>query len=335
MGAGGALAFPYAGPRVPHAVLEINQRCNISCNACYKSKSAYTKPFRRVVAELDALCACRDLSTVTIAGGEPTLHPELPAIIAHCAGRGLSVQLISNCVELPETLLESCRRAGLRDILIHVDASQNRPDVTPGASEAELLPLREAIVGRIARHGINCSVALTVYRSTLDQVAGVVAWMIAHPDVKRMVLFCCGDIEGTLRRFAGGRVLETTYPAAERHDPEEAAAAPEPLASQEVGTADLASVFARLGLQACMYNGSNRSDEERRWLVFAAVLRQGPTGSREVYLLPPSYGRVLRFAHALASLRLGRRPGPAGGLPGFTRATRAEGRAASARENRT
>src|SRR4030095_16050667 len=94
------LRMPYEGPDVPHAVIEVNQRCNISCTACYKDKSTYTKPLQQILDEVALVHAPRRLGVLSLAGGEPTLHPDLPAIILAIARRGVQLQLLSNGLHL-------------------------------------------------------------------------------------------------------------------------------------------------------------------------------------------------------------------------------------------
>jgi MoaA/NifB/PqqE/SkfB family radical SAM enzyme len=76
------MALPFTGCRVPHAVLEVNQECNMSCRACYKHHERSSKPVDLILAEIGLLLEKRQLTSITVAGGEPTLHPELPRVSA-------------------------------------------------------------------------------------------------------------------------------------------------------------------------------------------------------------------------------------------------------------
>src|SRR5688572_1768050 len=72
------------------------RRCNLACTYCneYDDHSPPVptdEMFRRVdkLAELGT-------AVVTISGGEPLLHPDLPAIIARIKERGMVCTLITN-----------------------------------------------------------------------------------------------------------------------------------------------------------------------------------------------------------------------------------------------
>jgi MoaA/NifB/PqqE/SkfB family radical SAM enzyme len=131
------MALPFTGCRVPHAVLEVNQECNMSCRACYKHRERSSKSMDQILAEIELLLEKRRLTTVTLAGGEPTLHPELPQVIESLRERGLTVMMLSNGTNLNDERLAAYRAAGLSRILLHVDCGQRRPDHPCARTESE------------------------------------------------------------------------------------------------------------------------------------------------------------------------------------------------------
>ena len=75
--------MPYDGPDVPHVVIEVNQKCNISCKACYKDKLDYTPSHivRRIVGNYPGLCKfCKDYkatrSDVKLHEKKCTMNPQ-------------------------------------------------------------------------------------------------------------------------------------------------------------------------------------------------------------------------------------------------------------------
>src|SRR5258705_2014303 len=72
------------------------RRCNLSCTYC-NEYDAVSKPvpLETMQRRLDLLA---DLGTsmITVSGGEPLLHPELDAMIAHTRRRGMIASLITN-----------------------------------------------------------------------------------------------------------------------------------------------------------------------------------------------------------------------------------------------
>ncbi|MFW5739874.1 MAG: 4Fe-4S cluster-binding domain-containing protein, partial [Myxococcota bacterium] len=71
------IPMPWSAQDVPHATLEVNQACNLACHGCYKWKFSYMKPLAKICEEVDIAARARKLETITLLGGEPTLHPAL------------------------------------------------------------------------------------------------------------------------------------------------------------------------------------------------------------------------------------------------------------------
>ena len=90
------MTLPWTGPGVPHAVLDINRGCDIRCRACYNARPVSLKSLSAIDAELDTLSRLRRLHAVTIAGGEPLLHPDLFEVIRRIKGRGFVPAMLTN-----------------------------------------------------------------------------------------------------------------------------------------------------------------------------------------------------------------------------------------------
>lgn len=106
-------------------IFEITERCNLTCPTCFTASSphlTWSMPFDEFASKLDRLLAAGKSSAdiVQISGGEPTTHPELERIVAHCLDRGIAkVYINSNGV----------RFAGDRplvDRLAAIDAGRDR-----------------------------------------------------------------------------------------------------------------------------------------------------------------------------------------------------------------
>lgn len=80
-------------------LLRINGHCQMACAFCFVDRSAGDLPLATLTAELDALAA-RHTDHVVLSGGEPTIHPELPALIAHAAASGFrTIEIQTNGVK--------------------------------------------------------------------------------------------------------------------------------------------------------------------------------------------------------------------------------------------
>jgi len=107
-------------PFLAHVV--IIRRCNLSCGYCSEyDKVSYPVPVDILEKRLRKL---RSLGTfgISLTGGEPTLHPNLPDLIRTCRELGFfRTGMISNGFLLRRDLIEALNQAGLQEMQISVD----------------------------------------------------------------------------------------------------------------------------------------------------------------------------------------------------------------------
>jgi uncharacterized radical SAM superfamily Fe-S cluster-containing enzyme len=89
-------------------LIEITQRCNLSCPTCYADSSPQRDEFLSLVdfvLLLDKLLARGkgDADLIQLSGGEPTIHPEFFAILDHALSRGVrQVYINTNGLKLAD-----------------------------------------------------------------------------------------------------------------------------------------------------------------------------------------------------------------------------------------
>ena len=100
----------------------IIRRCNLACGYCSEyDKVSEPIPFRILEERLHKL---KNLGTfgISLTGGEPTLHPELPRLIRKCRElRFFRTGMISNGLLLRPELIEELNDAGLQEMQISID----------------------------------------------------------------------------------------------------------------------------------------------------------------------------------------------------------------------
>jgi MoaA/NifB/PqqE/SkfB family radical SAM enzyme len=144
------------GPFLAHLV--VTRRCNLSCGYC----NEYDRTSQPVPRELlgRRLGKLRELRTwmVCLTGGEPTLHPDLLALLGRMRDLGFRRrQIITNGYRMTEQLVEGLNDAGLTDLQISVDG------VRPNATTVKVLdPLRGRlqILARAARFRVVVSAVI-------------------------------------------------------------------------------------------------------------------------------------------------------------------------------
>lgn len=87
--------YPRTTDRLRLASVEITRRCNNHCPYCNQPRSERDVPVSRFADILDSLEAM-NMEAVALGGGEPTLHPALPALLKAARGRGLQTGLTTN-----------------------------------------------------------------------------------------------------------------------------------------------------------------------------------------------------------------------------------------------
>jgi hypothetical protein len=184
--------FPWSSNDNPIGWLEVTDKCNIYCRGCYRMNGkAGHKPLEVIKEEIDILQRMRNCDNISIAGGEPLLHPDILEIVSYIKSRKMKPMILTNGVMLVDNraLMLDLKRAGAVGFTFHVDSEQNRPHFK-GQTETELSALRLEYARMVADIGGMTSVfGMTVYPSNLDQVPEVVRWANKHINLVHGLVF--------------------------------------------------------------------------------------------------------------------------------------------------
>lgn len=175
--------------------IQVTRECNQRCLFCSNPPSGESATLGELKSKVDDLAA-RGCDGIILTGGEPTLFPELPALVAHVTARGLPPRIITNAQRLAEgPLLDALVDAGLSHV--HVSLYSVRPEVqdrltrNPGGLGRTLAAL--ARLGRLAAAGagkarLAVDLNVVISRPTaglLDEVAAFVVETL--PGVRHVV----------------------------------------------------------------------------------------------------------------------------------------------------
>jgi MoaA/NifB/PqqE/SkfB family radical SAM enzyme len=97
------------------------RRCNLACTYCNEFDD-FSKPvpLDTLFARLDHLAGL-GTTVITISGGEPLLHPDLDAVIAHIRKCGMIAGMITNGYLLTADRIKRLNQAGLDHLQISID----------------------------------------------------------------------------------------------------------------------------------------------------------------------------------------------------------------------
>jgi len=278
------LVLPWKGRLVPHVILDVNRACNISCAACYTRKEFQKSP-SQVIADLEAALARRKLHTVTVSGGEPTLHPELPQILAEIHRRGLRTILLTNGLTLDAAYLETLKQTGLDAILLHVDRGQQRGDLAENPSACDVDRLRRTLVEKVAAAGIQVGLLATVYGDYIDDVERLVEFVHRSPHAHFLLATTRWDASA-FERVTGN--LTDGFFAAAGQDGASAAQV------DEVTLDRVQQILRSRGMRPFGFLGSTASRQERRWVCYtSAVVTAGARRRAQLSLASALSDRLL------------------------------------------
>jgi uncharacterized radical SAM superfamily Fe-S cluster-containing enzyme len=172
--------------------VEITQRCNLDCTLCYLSASSEKVKDIPLPLVLERLQRVRehygDGVSVQITGGDPTLRKrsELVAIVREAARLGLEPSLMTNGIKLTRDLAAELKEAGLTDVAIHVDLTQERKGY---ATEESLNAIRLEYIERVRGLGLHVIFNTTVFDGNLAELPALIRFFSKHADVVGLVSF--------------------------------------------------------------------------------------------------------------------------------------------------
>lgn len=172
--------FPWSKTDNPGGWVEVTDKCNISCEGCYRHEITGHRPLEDIKKDIIDLSKFTNCDFITIAGGEPLIYPELFEVIEFISSLKLKSVVFSNGENFTAELALKLRKSGLSKIHFHVDSGQKRPG-WEGKNEIELNELRQNLAD-IVWHtkGLQCGFHVTVYRYALDQIPRIVDWCMQN-----------------------------------------------------------------------------------------------------------------------------------------------------------
>lgn len=160
-------------------VLWLGLHCNVRCEFCYDDRlPASRKEWVDVEGIRQALTKFRsfyDNDAVDFMGGEPTLHPDIIDIVAHCAQIGLRPTVITHGMRLADmTFAMRLRDAGLHDVLMSVHAVGDTLRAIHGRGRNNAQRQRQALEN-LRELAVPVRFNVTVVRKNLDELVDIAA----------------------------------------------------------------------------------------------------------------------------------------------------------------
>ena len=192
--------------------LEVTKACNMYCEGCYRENDPKGhKPLHKIKHDLEIFKRFRKTDGISLAGGDPLVHPDIVEIVHLVAQDGLKPIINTNGFALDKELLRELKKAGAVGFTFHVDSKQHRP-FWKGKTEIELNKLRLHFAEMLAEvGGLSCAFNSTVYEDTLQFVPNIVEWGQAHIDIVHVLVFIAfrtAVLESRFDYYAGAEKMD-------------------------------------------------------------------------------------------------------------------------------
>ncbi len=252
----------------PHLTIETNLTCNIRCRGCYNLSKTFVKPLARIKSEIDLALQKRNLETITLLGGEPTLHPDLVEIIRYIKSKKVICEMLTNGIlflqDKGESLLDEIIQAGLDRIVLHVDVGQSH-------IHQDINEVRHTLFKKFERRKIFFSLSITIYHDNT------------------------GKIPSIMKEFSRYRYFDGILSILEIDSPknffEGYVAGKNPQLKEEY-----LRITEELGVEPSAYIPSSLDDDHISWLMFFYYIN---TETHKTMDVSPEYNRLFRKLYRL------------------------------------
>ena len=166
-------------PRIRSSLhLDVTHRCNETCIHCLVARDQAEMPWEAMTG-LVAQAAALGFTSLSLSGGEPTLHPRFWDLLELARGLGFSFTLFTNGLTLRPVQL--ARLADLRPEQVRISLYSLDPAVHDGittipGSQVRTLACLEALHARGVKLYVNCPVMASSFAGFRD----VAAWCDAR-----------------------------------------------------------------------------------------------------------------------------------------------------------
>jgi len=177
------------------SIVEITDHCNLRCPVCYADSGPHRPGFRdlaTVERMLDAVVANEgEPDVVQLSGGEPTLHPDLFAIIDAARRRPIKhLMLNTNGIRIAneDGFAEQLGAYG-PGFEVYLQWDSLRPEALKALRGVDLSSVRVRALEQLNRFNVSTTLVMTVARGVnSDEIGSVIEYATKQPCVRGVTL---------------------------------------------------------------------------------------------------------------------------------------------------
>ena len=189
----GLSPFPLRKP-AGLAILEVTERCNLTCPMCYAFSSPSERDYslEEIETRLDQLIAVEGKGiSLQISGGEPSVRKDLDVIAAMVKRKGFGqLEMVSNGIRLAREpdFAEKLVKWGFTSVYLQFDST--RPEDIKKLRGEDLWDVRVKAIAALERVKLPSTLAVSLYDGlNSDQIQQVVYFAWQHPDTVCAIAF--------------------------------------------------------------------------------------------------------------------------------------------------
>ena len=173
------------------ALIEVNTACNLNCPICFANAGiGYSLTLEQVEGMLDRFVEIEgDPEVVQFSGGEPTIHPDLPAMIQAAQDRGIrQVMVNTNGVRIArdDKFLDTLSKL---EPVIYFQFDGLRRETYRVIRGEDLLDTKLLALDRLHWAGLDVVLVAAIEREVnVDEVGAIVEFGLQHSAVRGVVL---------------------------------------------------------------------------------------------------------------------------------------------------
>jgi len=160
------------------ALIEVNDACNLTCPVCF-AESGQARHEQKSVAEIDAMLETLVASEgfpdlVQISGGEPTIHPDIVAILKLAKSKPIRhIMLNTNGIRIARDKAFVDELAALKPgFEVYLQFDSMKRDALENIRGADLRKVREQALANLEEAGISTTLVCVIKKGVNDSEIG-------------------------------------------------------------------------------------------------------------------------------------------------------------------
>jgi uncharacterized radical SAM superfamily Fe-S cluster-containing enzyme len=198
-------------------LVEVTDRCNLTCPTCYASSSpthGRHRSLEEIEAMFDAVVKSEgEPDVVQISGGEPTIHPEFFRILDIAKTKPIKHLMVNtNGIRIAQDKGFADKLASYApDFEVYLQFDSFRPAVLEKMRGKDLTEIRMKVLEELNRVNLSTTLVVTLEKGQNEDEIGEIISFALHQKCVRGVTFQPTSVSGRLDSFdpAAGRITNT------------------------------------------------------------------------------------------------------------------------------